>query len=165
LSQHLERHHPTEYSEIQANTDSSDEQPAQCSSKRSGLQTIITDTFPSVEPNCKYNPRHKACEGVLTNFLCLDLQPLSIVSSPPFLQLPKTLDPKFTPASTSHFTRVVIPNLYEHTKSKVKDSLHKADYLSCMVWLSQSFIYLSYCSLCRSYIEFEALLSPGSRNY
>jgi len=62
--------------------------------------------------------------------LCLDLQPLSIVSSPPFLQLFKTLDPKFTPASTSHFTRVVIPNLYEHTKSKVKDSLHKADYLS-----------------------------------
>jgi len=45
LSKHLERHHPTEYSEIQANTDSSDKQPAQCSSKRSGLHKRITDTL------------------------------------------------------------------------------------------------------------------------
>jgi len=123
LSQHLKCHHPTEYSKIQANTDGSDEQPAQCSSKQSGLQTRITDTFPSVEPYRKNNPRYKACEEALTSFLCLDLQPLSIVSSPPFLQLLKTLDPKFTQTSTSHFTRVVIPNLYEHTKSKVKDIL------------------------------------------
>jgi len=53
LSKHLELHHPIEYSEIQTNTDSSDEQPAQCSSKPSGLQTRITDTYPSVEPYCK----------------------------------------------------------------------------------------------------------------
>ena len=80
-----------------------------------------------MEPYCKNNPRYKACEEALANFLCLDLQPLSVVSSPPFLQLLKTLDPKFTPASATHFTRVVISNLYE---SKVKDSLGKADYLS-----------------------------------
>lgn len=46
------------------------------------------------------------------------------------MQLLKTLDPKFTPLSASQFSRVVIPTLYEQTKSKVKDSVTKADYLS-----------------------------------
>jgi len=51
-------------------------------------------------------------------------------SNPPFLQLLINLDPKLKSASASHFTRVVIPNLYEKTKSKVEYSLSKADYLS-----------------------------------
>jgi len=55
---------------------------------------------------------------------------LSIVGSPPFLQLLQTLDTKFIPASVGYFTRVVIPNLCEHNKSKVKISLDKADHLS-----------------------------------
>ena len=133
LSKHLEQHHPTEYTEIQVNSDANSDdhsQQPQCSGKLARSQTRITDTYPSLEPYRKNNPRYKACEEALANIVCLDLQPLSVVSSTPFLQLLKTLDPKFTPASASHSTRVVIPNLYDQTKSKVKDSLRKADYLS-----------------------------------
>lgn len=137
MSKHLQRHHPTEYTEIQNSADSSGDrsqsgQPhnSKDSSKPTHFQTVITDTYHSVEPYRKNNPRYKACEEALANFLCLDLQPLSIVNSPSFLQLLKTLDPKFTPSSVSQFTRVVIPNLYEKTKSKVKDNLGKVEYLS-----------------------------------
>ena len=100
-------------------------------SKPSHWQPRITDTFYSVEPYRKNNPRYEACEEALAKFICLDLQPLSIFSShAAILAVTQTLDPKFTPLSASQFSRVVIPTLYEQTKSKVKDNLDKADYLS-----------------------------------
>ena len=133
MSLHLKRHHPTHYCEVQVVKDDDDSAQPQCSknaNKPIHWQSRITDAFCSVEPYRKNNPRYKACEEALARFLCLDLQPLSIVSSPHFLQLLKTLDPKFVPLSASQFSRVVIPTLYEKTKSKVKDSLSKADHLS-----------------------------------
>ena len=121
MSLHLKRHHPTHYQEVQVVSDDDDSaQPD--TSKPTHWQSRITDAFYSVEPYRKNNPRYKACEEALAKFVCLDLQPLSIVSSPSFLQLLKTLDPKFTPLSASQFSRVVVPTLYEKTKSKVKNS-------------------------------------------
>ena len=133
MSLHLKRHHPTHYQEVQVVSDDDNSAQPHCSkdaSKPTHWQSRITDAFYSVEPYHKNNLRYKACEEALAKFVCLDLQPLSIVSSPPFLQLLKTLDPKFTPLSASQFSRVVIPTLYEKTKSKVKDTLGKVDYLS-----------------------------------
>ena len=129
LSLHLKRHHPTQHSEIHAVSSDNNSGQAHCSSTSSHWQPRITDSFYLVQPYWKTNPSYKACEQALAKFVCLDLQPLSIVSSLPFLQLLKTLDPKFTPLSASQFSRVVIPSLYKPIKCKVKDSVGKADYI------------------------------------
>jgi len=64
LSKHLEHHHPTEFSKVQVQADvsttDSESQPRSSGkpSKPLHLQTKITDTYLSVEPYCKTNPRY-----------------------------------------------------------------------------------------------------------
>ena len=88
----------------------------------------------------------------LAKLICLDLQPVSIVSSLSFLQLLEILDPKFTPLSPSQFSRVVIPTLYEQTKAKVKDSLGKVDCISVTTYAWSGCHNRSYISVTTHFI-------------
>lgn len=73
---HLKRHHPSDYSEIATSTSNDDNSSTsssagECNSKKFSQQTTITDAYHSVEPYRKSNPRYKACEEALTQFVCL----------------------------------------------------------------------------------------------
>ena len=58
---------------------------------------------------------------------CKDLQPISIVDSPSFLQLLSTL---YIPASRTTFSRAIIPNRYASVKDSVLGSLSAATHYS-----------------------------------
>ena len=70
------------------------------------------------------------CQNALVEFICKDLQPISIVDSPSFLQLLSTLDPRYIPASRTTFSRAVIPNKYASVKESILGSLSAATHCS-----------------------------------
>ena len=68
------------------------------------------------------------CENALIEFMCKDLQPISVVDSPAFLKLLSTLDTRYIQASRSTFSRVIIPAKYISVKEIVLASLSTASH-------------------------------------
>ena len=76
--------------------------------------------------------RYKTCENAVMDYICKDMEPLSTIDSIPFLQLVKTLDPRYKPSSRSHFTQVLLPAKYESTRASITDSLSNTGCCSLM---------------------------------
>lgn len=81
LQLHLKRHHPVQYAEIAPEARvTGDEASTTKHCKQMSLAACCT----KVEPYLKSSRRYQACENALVSFVCLDLQPVSVVSSQAF---------------------------------------------------------------------------------
>ena len=132
LFYHLQANHETEYTEVAPKKKTIEDTPSHSNSSPllTPKQATIKSCFDSSKPYPRQSPRYQHCENAVIEFVCKDLQPLSIVDSPPFLKLVGTLDPRFLPPSRSNVTRVLIPQKYEVVKEAVLASISKASYCS-----------------------------------
>ena len=133
LFYHLQANHENEYSEVAPKKRTTEDTPS-CSNPSPLLltpkQATIKSCFDSSRPYPCQSCRYQHCENAVIEFICKDLQPLSVIDSPAFLKLVGTLDPRFQPPSRSTVTRVLIPQKYKIVKEAVLASISKANYCS-----------------------------------
>ncbi|KAL7881094.1 hypothetical protein SRHO_G00033480 [Serrasalmus rhombeus] len=111
MKRHLQHHHSTVLKSTAA--------PVKKTS-----QTTLTNTFGPQLPQSSV--RATAITRDIGVFIAADMRPFSVVENQGFRRLLHTLEPKYTIPSRTHFTRTVIPNLYEESKSKIVQILKDA---------------------------------------
>ncbi|KAL7880871.1 hypothetical protein SRHO_G00031250 [Serrasalmus rhombeus] len=111
MQRHLQHHHSTVLKSTTA--------PVKKTS-----QTTLTNTFGPQLPQSSV--RATAITRDIGVFIAADMRPFSVVENQGFRRLLHTLEPKYTIPSRTHFTRTVIPNLYEESKSKIVQILKDA---------------------------------------
>ncbi|KAL7841202.1 hypothetical protein SRHO_G00248930 [Serrasalmus rhombeus] len=111
MQRHLQHHHSTVLKSTTA--------PVKKTS-----QTTLTNTFGPQLPQSSV--RATAITRDIGVFIAADMRPFSVVENQGFRRLLHTLEPKYTIPSRTHFTRTVIPNLYEESKSKIGQILKDA---------------------------------------
>lgn len=83
--------------------------------------------------------QHRKCvDNSLLEMICVDLQPPKIVEDQGFLNLLKTLDPRYVPPSRT-IMRSSLPNKYKSTKEALEASLSAIKYvaLTTDIWTSR----------------------------
>ena len=135
LFHHLQANHPEQCSEVAPN-----KAIENCESTR---QATISGCFSAQQAYA------------LVEFMCKDLQPISVVDSPAFLKLLSTLDIRYIPASRSTFSRVIIPAKYISVKEIVLASLSTASHCSLTTDLWTGCHKRAYTSVTAHYITSE----------
>ena len=112
------------------------------------VQPSIAQSFGQYKAYSSSSSRHNLLQKRVADFLIENLLPLSTVSSPSFVNLVKTLDPKFTVGSRKTYSDVVIPKMYADMRHVVDGMLRPIDAVACTTdgWTSivtQSYITLS----------------------
>ena len=101
---------------------------ASCSNEGGMIQATIQNSF---EEHWKiHDPRARAITYKILEMIVMDNQPFSIVNDIGFARLMNHVRPKYNIPSRSHFTESVMPNVYKHIKSTVKDIVSTATALS-----------------------------------
>ena len=100
LFYHLQTNHPQEHKEV-ATKKAGD--PAGKEKHESARQRTISGCFSTQRSYGQQSVRYTECQDALVEFICKDLQPISIVDSPAFLRLLSTLDPRYIPASRTNY--------------------------------------------------------------
>ena len=147
---HLKRHHVIQHNEIASKPSTSE--TSETSTKIS-KQSTFTSCLTKSEPYKKNSARYKSCQDAFFQFICLDLQPISVVSSPAFLKFINTMDPKYQPASRYQFSRVIIPSKYAEVKLEVESKLATAEYISVTTDMWTGCHQRGYMSLSAHYIR------------
>lgn len=111
MQRHLQHHHSTALKSTTAPVKKTN-------------QTMLTNTFGPQLPQS--SARATAITRDIGVFIAADMRPFSVVENQGFRRLLHTLEPKYTIPSRTHFTRTVIPNLYEESKSKIVQILKDA---------------------------------------
>ena len=123
LFYHLQTNHPQEHKETATKKAGDSDGKEKCESSR---QRTISGCFSVQQAYGQRSARYTQCQNALVEFICKDLQLISIVDSLLFLQLLSTLDPRYIPASHTTFTQTIIPNKYTSVKESVLGSLSAA---------------------------------------
>ena len=124
LFYHLQINHPQEHKEVPTKKAGDS---ARKEKKTNQLDSArFLDVIPAQQAYVQHSARYVQCLNALVEFICKDLQSISIVDSPSFLQLLSILDPRYIPASRTTFSRAIIPNKYASVKESVLGSLSAA---------------------------------------
>lgn len=86
-----------------------------------------------IRKKTKYRPddlRAREITRKITEMICLDNQPLSVVEDVGFKNLINFLDPRYDMPSRKYFSTIELPKLYDLTKKKVVERLKTAEYVS-----------------------------------
>lgn len=77
----------------------------------------------------KYSAKHPKTvkmNKLVVKFIAKDMQPLSVVSNPGFIDLVQGLDPNYTLPSRAKVTRDLLPEIYAVEKLKLQEALKKS---------------------------------------
>ncbi|MBN3306654.1 ZBED4 protein, partial [Amia calva] len=88
-------------------------------------QTTLTNAFASQLSQSSI--RATAIMRDIGVFIAADMRQFSVVENLGFRRLLHTLEPKYTIPSRAHFTRTVVPNLYNESKAKLVQTLKEAE--------------------------------------
>lgn len=128
LHNHLKRKHnisvqtcPPKSKKLTA--DSSDGASSSSSSHQSTLLTTWTKLS-------RDSQRSKAITEAIAKHIVIDTRPLDIVNDLGFVQLIKTLEPRYDLASRTYITQTMIPNMYMKVRDQVMAILRKAEFVS-----------------------------------
>ena len=114
MSTHLKRHHPENAPE---STEKS--VPKTCTG-----QLRLNEVFQS---QGRLPPQKaQAITRQIGIFIATDLRPYSVIENSGFRQLINTMEPRYQLPSRPHFSKVVVPQLYEETKAKIKNEILSA---------------------------------------
>ena len=131
---HLKRHHRDAPIAKTDETSSSSKQthPAKSASGQLRLQEFKHLPIPS--------PHARLISRCVADFIVSDLRPLSVVESPAFCRLIKTLEPRYVMPSRPYFSETLIPQLYEEVKAKVLSEISAATAVSLTTdgWTSRA---------------------------
>lgn len=88
-------------------------------------QTTLQKAFAA--PLLAASKRAKDITQSIGFFIANDMQPFSVVEDAGFRQLVHTLEPKYHIPSRTHFSKSVVPAMYESVRVKVKEALQKGE--------------------------------------
>ena len=116
-------------------TDDKFEPPAK--KKRMVQTSMKTSCAPKYH---KDHPRKKKIDNLITEMVCLDMQPFSVVEDRGFKSLIKELEPRYEMLSRRQLTRVYLPELYRKHFGNVKSQLDKAEFVALTTddWTSRA---------------------------
>ncbi len=142
MIKHLKLKHKSEHGEFAASSNVNTQQPT------------LQQTFARREKMTRDNPRAKQITEVLTQFIVLDDQPLSVVDNVGFRRFVNVLEPKYEIPSRRHVTDIVLPQIHDAVKKHVVCMLHdiKAISFTTDIW-SCSVNPLSLISLTAQWID------------
>ncbi|XP_071105261.1 E3 SUMO-protein ligase ZBED1-like [Haliotis cracherodii] len=121
MAAHLKRRHTSEDVQIYKRA-KLDPQTSKSSLKNSAGENIM-NMFRRKEKLPPNSERSKAITKALAQFIVKDLQPFSIVESEGFVNLIKTLEPRYKLPNRKTLSKKIIPEMYEETKQEVIDKL------------------------------------------
>ncbi|XP_060082377.1 E3 SUMO-protein ligase ZBED1-like [Ylistrum balloti] len=159
LSTHLKRHHPEV--DIESRTHKYAESKRKSTSEsatHNPKQSKLSEVFSRpLRFNCD---RATAISRSIAKFIAIDLRPYSIVENAGFKAMIKTLEPKYNIPSRPYFSKTLIPQLYEETKSSVLDELKTASHVAITTdgWTSRavdSYITITAHYLCEHFENWE----------
>lgn len=131
LTAHLKNYHPTEYTNISGNR-STPSAPASFVGNIGTSNSVDDVSNPAFTEEREMPPRkkqktmleftpltstsEKQCTVAVTKFIATAMQPYSIVECPPFIEMVKTLNPRYKLPGRKYFSQNAIPKLYNETK-------------------------------------------------
>jgi len=134
---HFEHDHPIEWKKFQDNLKSSSisKSPAP---KRQKLEDV--NQKQSLMLDFAKFSKDDQVEDAIMFMIATDTLPISTVEKPGFINLIKTLVPKFNLKGRKYFAQVVLPRVYERMVERVKKDVHSAsDFtLTTDVWSSKN---------------------------
>ncbi|KAM9821152.1 E3 SUMO-protein ligase ZBED1-like [Neosynchiropus ocellatus] len=164
LSYHLEKNHPVEYSELLKSNSTHQVREAfatafyQIQSKPSGQLVPSQDSGLKQSLNDE-NRRHCDLTTAIMNFVCKGLYPASVVDEPCFKALMNTVDPGYSPPSTSEVALKILPQMYWCNRDVVFSET--SGVLNCGVttdlWQSHNRTYIS--------LSLHSVYQNGSNNF
>lgn len=72
----------------------------------------------------------KKIDSLITEMICVDIQPFSVVGDTGFRRLLNFLAPKYNIKSRIYYSKTLLPSLFENLKAKIRIKLEHAKYLS-----------------------------------
>ncbi|CAL1281113.1 unnamed protein product [Larinioides sclopetarius] len=140
LLAHLKNYHPTEYGSINLNNakrsllsvnhaeDSKSVDGAVATT--SATNSIMANVMPPYKRQktlLDFQPltsnSEKQCTAAVTKFIATAMQPYNIVESPPFVDMVRTLNPRYKLPGRKYFSKNAISKLFNDTKEKIKNEL------------------------------------------
>ncbi len=91
---------------------------------KAAQQPLITTAFK--QPLVAQSDRAKAITNAIGVFIGADMRPYSVVQNEGFKHMLKVLEPRYDIPSRTHFSKKIVPDLYEQEKKKVVDELSRA---------------------------------------
>lgn len=150
LYQHLQRHHPKEYSSVAPKASVRGLNPDYKEKNELGQKTLF-----EMVPYDKNKDRHKALVSAVTNYLISGQVPLYTVDKKSFRNMLSTFDSRFKCPSRNYFTNTAIPETYNIEKAKLIENLQSISYFSCTMDGWTSIAGDPYLSLTIHYIDHE----------
>lgn len=148
LFQHLERHHPNEYSAVAPSTSTR-------SIKRKAAQETPTGQKKLFDmlPFDSKKEKHKQLVRAVTNYLVSGSVSLHTVDKPAFRNMLYQLEPRFRCPSRKYFSYTAIPELYNEMKAELAFNLRNIKQFSCTMDGWSSIAGDPYLSLTIHYID------------
>ncbi|XP_070409529.1 zinc finger BED domain-containing protein 4-like [Nothobranchius furzeri] len=107
--------------------DTGDQLGAAKGSPSSTSSPPILTAFAAKQPFSANHPRSKRITDMIGKMICTDLEPFSVVERRGFKSLVAFLEPKYQLPSRHHFSRTVVPELYEAMRGELVQTLKAAD--------------------------------------
>ena len=128
LRAHISRHHPEKKLEDEPKT------PRDPKQQVLDVSAVCTHKLPST------SPKALRITEAIGKFICQDLRPYSVVENVGFRSMVEAMEPRYRIPTREHLTKVVVPRLYNKTKTTVKDALASAERvaLTCDGWTSRT---------------------------
>ncbi|XP_052413836.1 E3 SUMO-protein ligase ZBED1-like [Carassius gibelio] len=116
-------------------------------------QQSISSSFESITPYPVSSRRHREITEAITRYLAKDMVPIATVGKPGFLHLMNTIDKRYNIPSRTYFSRIAIPQMYEHTRDRVMLELRDVEHFACTTDLWSSRTTEPYISLTVHFID------------
>lgn len=102
--------------------------------KQLSIENVFQQTY------CATSDKYKKITRAVGAFIAKDLQPFSVVEDEGFRHLVKTLDPRYVVPSHTHFSGVIIPDLYDKARKGIEKDLAQTQSLALTTdsWTSRS---------------------------
>lgn len=94
-------------------------------------QPTLAQTFEKTKKFPVGDKRRQKITSLITEMICTDLQPISIVENRGFRKIIKHLEPRYSMVSRKYLACEGIPKLYFKEQSRVKLVLDKSEFMSC----------------------------------
>jgi hypothetical protein len=119
------------------------------------VQPKVSDALESVTPYGTNSSRKRTITDAITLFLTRDMMPIRTVAKPGFINLLKTLDPRYEVPGRNYFSQTAIPALYDEIRAEVQLKLEQIQYFSATSDLWSSRTSEPYMSLSVHFIDEE----------
>lgn len=137
LFQHLKQRHPAEYEKCQSLQDEQNRSDQQTLAKK---QLTVAESFAQGTAYDRKGAWWRTVTEAVALHIAKDMVPIYTMEKTGFINLIKTLDPRYELPSRKYFSEVALPQLYNNTREKVSRELEELSFYSATadMWSSRT---------------------------